>query len=159
MDAAASGSSGAAGFDDEDGLAARREVSSSLKGTCVLPQFRPNPSRARAPTDSFGRRERECVPVSGRILELNFGFLVGLQSSRLGWTPRAGAAAAAPARTSCLTRRAPSIPPPSSDDAARSMTGAFLCLRLFVEEHVSSFRSALGVLISKCIVSVSMLPK
>jgi hypothetical protein len=31
-------SSGGAGFDDDDGLAARREVSSSLKG--ILPQFR-----------------------------------------------------------------------------------------------------------------------
>ena len=33
---AASGSSGGAAFDDEDGLAARREVSSSLKGTYHL---------------------------------------------------------------------------------------------------------------------------
>ena len=34
---AGSRSSGGVGFDDDDGLAARRELSSSLKGSSILP--------------------------------------------------------------------------------------------------------------------------
>ncbi|KAM0861184.1 hypothetical protein ACQ4PT_046047 [Festuca glaucescens] len=58
MDAAASGSSGAAGFDDEDGLAARREVSSSLKELAVRVDAKGGSCSGSAGTDQLPNTPR-----------------------------------------------------------------------------------------------------